>query len=390
MGTDDPEAGPPNSPQSKDTPQERALLERVLDGAPIGILVLDRELRVLRLNTRAAEMFAMDEASNVGQRLQDVLPDVFAEVGSILRDVASGGGPQVAVETSAPTPDEPHHERRYLAYYYPLAAQDGSRVGVGCLFTDISKQRAAEGALRTSESERRVILGQVLEAEDAERSRLAFDLHDDTIQVLFALRVQFDAIIPVAESANQQDIATRMTVARDMLAEVTERTRNLMFELHPTELREHGLKTAITKLAEQVGAVIGAEWSVVVPDARYGQTLEELTFRIVGEALANVRKHSQAGRFSIHLSENDHRIEGVVQDDGRGFVMQRPTSDPVHLGVRGMTERARLAGGGVKITSAPGEGVRVEFHLPIDESTHGWHRRDWPSEGDQFDSGPGI
>jgi signal transduction histidine kinase len=390
MSTDDPEAGPPNSPQSSDTPQERALLERVLDGAPIGILVLDRGLRVLRLNTRAAEMFAMDEASHVGQRMEDVLPDVFAEIESILRDIAGGGGSHVAVETSAPTPDEPHYERRYLAYYYPLAAQDGSRIGVGCLFTDISKQRAAEGALRTSESERRVILGQVLQAEEAERSRLAFDLHDDTIQVLFALRVQFDAIIPLAKSANQEDIATRMTVARDMLAEVTERTRNLMFELHPTELREHGLKTAITMLAEKVGAVVGAEWSVAVPDVRYGQALEELAFRIVGEALANVRKHSQAGHFSIQLYENDHRLEGVVEDDGRGFVTQRPASDPVHLGVRGMTERTRLAGGDVRITSAVGKGVRVEFHLPIDASTHGWHRGDWPSEGDQFDSGPGV
>jgi hypothetical protein len=58
--------------------------------------------------------------------------------------------------------------------------------------------------------------------------------------------------------------------------------------------------------------------------------------------------------------------------------------------VRGMTERARLAGGDVRITSAVGNGVRVEFHLPIDASTHGWHRGDWPSEGDQFDSGPGV
>ncbi len=387
MSTDAPDPGLPSSPQPFDTPQELALLDRVLNGAPIGILVLDRQLRLLRLNTRATEMFAMDEASHVGQRMEDALPDVFAEIEHILRDIAGGGGSRVAVETSAPTPNEPHDERRYLAYYYPLADEDGSRIGVGCLFTDISKQRAAEGALRTSESERRVILGQVLQAEEAERSRLAFDLHDDTIQVLWALQVQFDAIIPLAKSAGEEDIATRMTDARAMLTDVTERTRNLMFELHPTALRERGLKAAITMLAEQVGAVIGAEWSVIAADTRYGQTLEKLVFRIVGEALANVRKHSQARHFSIRLSEKDHCLNGVVQDDGRGFAAERPTSDPVHLGVRGMKERAGLAGGDVRITSVPGEGVRVEFELPIDDSTPGWHR-EAPGEGDQTDGAP--
>lgn len=380
MSTDDPDPGLPSSPQPFDTPQELALLDKVLDGAPIGIVVLDRQLRLLRLNTRASEMFALEEAGHVGQRMEDALPDVFGEIKHILRDVAGGGGPRTAVETSAPTPDEPHSERRYLAYYYPLAGADGSRIGVGCMFADISEQRAAEGALRIGESERRGILAQVIQAEAAERSRLAFDLHDDTIQVLWALQVQFDAMIPLARSANQEDIVQRMTVAREMLADVTERTRNLMFELHPTELRERGLKVAITMLAEQVGAVVGAKWTVVVPDARYGQTLEELAFRIVGEALANVRKHSHAGSFSVVLSESGHHIEGVVQDDGDGFVT-RPASDPRHLGVRGMTERARLAGGDLKITSDPGQGVRVEFDLPIDEATLGWQRRERPDDG---------
>jgi signal transduction histidine kinase len=245
------------------------------------------------------------------------------------------------------------------------------------MFIDISQQRAAEGALRTGEEERRSILGQVLQAEDAERSRLAFDLHDDTIQVLWALLVQFDAMIPLAISANQDDIASRMMDAREMLADVTERTRSLMFQLHPTALHELGLNTALTTLAEQIATGIGAEWSVVVPDVRYGGALEELAFRIVGEALANMRKHSHADSFSVRLFEDGDQLHGVVRDDGRGFTA--PTSsDPVHLGVRGMKERARLVGGDLTVTSSKGNGVSVEFNLPIDPRTDGWDRRDAP------------
>jgi signal transduction histidine kinase len=375
MSPDAPHPDEPDSAQAQDTPQERALLERVLDGAPIGIVVLDRELRVLRANSPATRMFGI-AAGDKGRRGEDVLPGLFAEVRDILDHVVSGGGAEVGVETSAPTRTVRHSDRRYLSYYYPLAAGDDSIVGVGCMFIDISQQRAAEGALRTGEEERRIILGQVLQAEDAERSRLAFDLHDDTIQVLWALMVQFDAMIPIATTADQQDIASRMMDAREMLADVTERTRSLMFQLHPTALHEHGLPMAITSLAEQIGAGIGAEWSVVVPDVRYGRTLEELAFRIVGEALANVRKHSHADSFSVRLFEGDDQLHGVVKDDGRGFAAPTTSSDPVHLGVRGMKERARLAGGDLTMTSSKGKGVSVEFALPIDPRTDGWDRRD--------------
>lgn len=379
MSPDAPHPDERDSAETQDTPQERALLERVLEGAPVGILVLDRELRVLRANSPATRMFGI-AVGDVGRRGEDVLPGLFAEVRDILDHVVAGGGAEVGVETSAPTRTVRHSDRRYLSYYYPLAAADDSIIGVGCMFIDISQQRAAEGALRSGEEERRIILGQVLQAEDAERSRLAFDLHDDTIQVLWALLVQFDAMIPLATSANQDEIATRLMDAREMLADVTERTRSLMFQLHPTALREHGLLTAITTLAEQIASGIGAECSVVVPDARYGRTLEELAFRIVGEALANVRKHSHADSFSIRICERDDQLHGVIKDDGRGFTAASASSDPVHLGVRGMKERARLAGGDLTVTSSKGDGVSVEFDLPIDSRTEGWNRRGVPEE----------
>jgi signal transduction histidine kinase len=374
MSPDVPHPGKPDPAQGQDTPQERALLERVLDGAPVAILVLDRELRVLRANSPAVRMFGI-AAGDKGRRGEDVLPGLFAEVKDLLEHVVGGGGAEVGVETSAPTRTVRHSDRRYLSYYYPLAAADDAIIGVGCIFIDISQQRAAEGALRTGEEERRIILGQVLEAEDAERSRLAFDLHDDTIQVLWALMVQFDAMIPLATSANQDDLAARMMNAREMLADVTERTRSLMFQLHPTALPEHGLKAAVTTLAEQIAAGIGAECSVVVPDVRYGRALEELAFRIVGEALSNVRKHSHADSFSIRIYERDDELRGVVKDDGRGFTASSGSSDPGHLGVRGMKERARLAGGDLTVTSSQGNGVSVEFDLPIDSLTEGWDRR---------------
>ncbi len=151
-----------------------------------------------------------------------------------------------------------------------------------------------------------------------------------------------------------------------------------MFELHPNVLEERGLHTALMALAAQVGDEIGAQWSVDVPDRRYSWTVEELAYRIIREALTNVRKHSGAGRFEVMLEETADTLSGFVQDDGRGLADRiSPARDrPLHVGLEGMRERARMAGGEVTVNSAHSHGVRVDLTFPIDERRRGWHTRD--------------
>jgi signal transduction histidine kinase len=122
-------------------------------------------------------------------------------------------------------------------------------------------------------------------------------------------------------------------------------------------------------IAKEIGTEMHAEWTVAIPDARYTWTLEELAYRIVREALTNIRKHSHADRFSVKIVERTGRLAGVVQDDGRGLITSEETSPGHHLGVEGMKERARLAGGDLTITSTKGQGVRVTFALPTGEHT---------------------
>jgi signal transduction histidine kinase len=184
-------------------------------------------------------------------------------------------------------------------------APNGAVNGVGCLFVDITEQRDAEDALHDSEENRRLIFGQMLRAEEAERARIALDLHDDTIQVLAASLLMTDGAIALAGRRDETEIATRLNQARDVLASATERARRLMFELHPTLLDQRGLGAALTALAEQTGQQIGATWSVEAPDVRYSWAVEALAFRIVREAVTNVARHSQAGRFEIRLIERE-------------------------------------------------------------------------------------
>jgi PAS domain S-box-containing protein len=349
----------------EEAPQEQGLLELVLDGVPLAIVLLDRELRIVRANTRAAAMLGASEIESIRRRFHDVLPALTPELERNLEEILAGSPPRVGVELSLPP-------KRFLTSYFPVMAPNGAVNGVGCLFVDITEQRDAEDALHDSEENRRVIFGQMLRAEEAERARIALDLHDDTIQVLAASLLMTDGAIALAARREETEIAERLNQARDVLAAATERARRLMFELHPTVLDQRGLRAALTALAEQTGQQIGATWSVEAPDARYSWAVEALAFRIVREAVMNVRKHSRASRFEIRLIERDSRLYGVVSDDGCGFAVEQsigPSQRPLHLGLQSSDERIHLAGGELDVTSdvTPGSsGTTVSFWLPID------------------------
>jgi signal transduction histidine kinase len=351
-------------------PQELGLLELMLNGMPLAIIALDRDLRIVRVNTRAAVMLDAPEARSIGRSLRDALPEIALGLEADLLAILDGGAPRLAVELGVP-------DRRYLASYFPLLAPNGAVNGVGCMFVDVTEQREAETALSDSEEHRRVIFGQMLRAEEAERARIALDLHDDTIQVLAASLMMADGVIALARRRDQTEIAARLTKARAVLESATERARRLMFELHPTLLDQRGLNAALTALADQTGQQINATWRVDATDARYSWQVEALAFRIVREAVMNIRKHSQAPHFTIRLVERDRRLHGSVRDTGRGFDVQEVIDGaerPLHLGLQSSEERIRLAGGHLDVTSAttPGSsGTEVSFwlHLDADDSS---------------------
>jgi signal transduction histidine kinase len=314
-------------------------------------------------------MLKASETASIHRRFGDMFPTITAKVQRDLEAILAGSAPRIGVELTLPP-------SRFLTSYFPLMAPNGAVNGVGCLFVDITEQRDAEDALHDSEENRRLIFGQMLRAEEAERARIALDLHDDTIQVLAASLLMTDGAIALATRRNETEIADRLNHARDVLAAATERARRLMFELHPTVLDQRGLRPALTALADQTGQQIGATWSVEAPDARYSWAVEALAFRIVREAVTNIRKHSRARHFEITLVERASRLNGVVSDDGCGFVVEQMTGasqQPLHLGLQSSDERIHLAGGelDVRSSTAPeSSGTTVSFWLPVEHNGH--------------------
>jgi len=152
------------------------------------------------------------------------------------------------------------------------------------------------------------------------------------------------------------------------VARAIERLRSMLFELRPSALDREGLAAALRLYAEHTAKTTG--WVVEVRDTLIVEPdpdMQALLYRIAQEALVNVRKHAEASRVEIDVASAADGLVVRVRDDGRGFVPDLLAApEPGHLGVSTMVERAELAGGWARITSAPGAGTTVECWMPLD------------------------
>jgi PAS domain S-box-containing protein len=225
----------------------------------------------------------------------------------------------------------------------------------------------ADQELRASESARERLLEDMLRAEQEQRSRLAADLHDDTIQAMTASLLTLDSLAAAAAAGDSDAVARGLARARTTLAEATERTRRLMFGLRPPVLEELGLGPAIADLVDEAAHEAGFETDVDVRVGRYPWAIEEVCYRAVAEAVANARKHSGAAHLSVTVEDRDGVLHGRVADDGRGFDVAGQfdrRSRKLHLGFDAVDERIRSCGGKLSVESSAGRGTRVRFELP--------------------------
>jgi len=293
------------------------------------------------------------------------VPHVNPRVVRAIEQVFAAGEAVVNLEVSGGE----QGERAYLMTIFPIGGRADEVEWVGMIYSDVSDRVSAERALADSERHRRHILANLLQAQEDERSRIATELHDDTVQVMTAALLSMDRLAMISRKGDLRRVGSAVTHTRAVLEEATERTRRLMFELRPAILHESGLVAALSLLAEQTARETGAATQVEVDARRYDPVVEELVYRTVQEALANVRKHARPKVVTVRLEEDDGAgLVGEVSDDGQGFdpvLTQRRSDAALHLGIESMVERIRAAGGDVDVTSAPGRGTRVAFSVPL-------------------------
>ena len=204
----------------------------------------------------------------------------------------------------------------------------------------------------------------IVQAQEAERQRLAEDIHDGPAQVLTNAIFQVEYLSRVLDSSDRASHA-ELTFLRDILREGLDEVRNFIADLRPPVV-DIGLAAAIAERAREIEARHGIMVRTQVEgiDARLTPGERASALRIVQEALQNVRKHAAATEVAISL-EGDAL---VIADNGRGFdVMRLASGLSRNFGLQFMRERAELMGGTLQIESRQGEGTRILLRLPEKE-----------------------
>jgi PAS domain S-box-containing protein len=343
------------------------VFQQFLDSAPDAMLGVAPSGHIVVANRQAELMFGLSRIELLGRTVEDLMPARFR--------VAHR---QHRCEYARDPRTRPMGARLSLfglrkdGIEFP-AEISLSTIDVGMRHLTMAAVRDITDRLHTQthvpdDLRRREMVGAMLTAERAERSRIAGALHDDTVQVMTAALVSLERVAQAVSRCGDAEVQALVADTQAVVAQATERARRLAFELRPAVLQERGIAHALSAMVEQAGREIGAEVSVSAPEERFDWTLEELVYRTVQEAVANIRKHSHANHITVCVDRLTDRLAAVVADDGAGFDVAAatdPSTEILHMGLHSMIERVRGAGGWIHIESRRAGGTRVAFHLPI-------------------------
>jgi two-component system, NarL family, sensor kinase len=225
--------------------------------------------------------------------------------------------------------------------------------------------RSLAGRLREGQREREALLLRAMEASDAERRRIAADLHDGVVQDLAGISYGLEAGAEHAGTRGDPRSATDMRRGASATRHSMRQLRSLLVELHPPNLHASGLEPALSDLCAPLRAHgVACELDIdTVP--RLSPPGEELVFRAAQEALRNVLAHANATRTVVRLTQEQDRVILTVEDDGQGFTpndVEQSRSDG-HLGLSLLADRAMDLGGALDVDAEPGRGTRLRLEV---------------------------
>jgi signal transduction histidine kinase len=222
----------------------------------------------------------------------------------------------------------------------------------------------AEGSVEDSPHE---IEMRIVEAQEAERSRLAQEIHDGPAQTLSNAIFQVEYIERVM-GEDPKLAQTELRFLRELLRRELGDVRTFISQLRPQLLVELGLDGSILEAAESMAALLGTtvETDLRAPDDNLTEAQQTVVLRVVQEALQNVRKHARAQETTIATRILDDAWVAEVRDDGRGFdVGSVAARGRRNFGLQFMRERAELIGATLEVSSGPEAGTVVRLTIPI-------------------------
>ncbi|MCC6446230.1 MAG: GAF domain-containing sensor histidine kinase [Armatimonadetes bacterium] len=212
------------------------------------------------------------------------------------------------------------------------------------------------------------LLMRLITAQEDERRRVAMEIHDGPTQSISAVLMSLQTLREIASRDPEAALGRLEQIESTVRDNVTE-MRRLINDLRPAGLDDIGFVAAAKQYVREFSQATGirAEVGICGPERPLESQLATMCFRILQEALTNVRRHAGADSVRVVMRFEEDRFSLEVSDDGRGFDTSRQGRPPdrLHFGLMGMQERAELSGGKLTIRSDPGQGTHIRASVPI-------------------------
>jgi PAS domain S-box-containing protein len=336
----------------------------LFESAPDPIVVVDADGLMERVNRQAEVMFGYQRSELIGQPVEMLVPERFRD----------------------------HHKQHRAGYIgsphlRPMGAglqlygrrKDGSEFPVDIMLSPLASKRSplviavvrdVTEQKQVNETLRQLSI-RLLKAQDAERRRIARELHDSTGQNLAAVAMNLSL---VTRSAGALDASTQKALAESiaMVEACVREIRTLSYLLHPPMLDERGLAPALRWFVEgfskrsgmRVELEVASDWERPTPE------MEIALFRVVQEALTNAHRHAESSTARIRLNGDKNTVRLEVEDAGKGLPAVQAEGRLVTggVGITGMRERIKQLGGRLQIESGR-RGTTVRVTLPLGGTT---------------------
>ena len=359
-------------------------VQSIIDNTTSLVYAFDPGGRFLLANAAVAELLNSTPEQMIGKRRHEFMPKEDANWHE--------ANDRQVIEMGRALEFEEHSQLKgrsitWLTTKFPLRDGQGRMYAVGGISADVSERKRAEEELQqrtlelqhlTETLEQRVnertaeladLSSQLVTAQENERRRVSYDLHDNVWQMLVAIRFSIDNLF-----SGQEDWGALRNKSKQVMKDIVDlvgKIRSLQGDLWPYVLDDIGILATIDWYCrdfEKNHSGLGIEKTNDITETEIPSSAKIVIYRILQETLSNIAKHSQANHVTLRLTKNDHGMELTVEDNGIGFDPEEKIAKRSPwggLGLLSIKARTELSGGTFGVESAKGKGTTVRASWPL-------------------------
>ncbi len=347
--------------------RSEAKYRELVQNANSMIVRLDTHARLTFFNEFAQEFFGYEEKEILGRKITEtILPPVDSDGRNLEADLQDFYIHPERYKNIAMENVRRNGERVVVAWTNrPIRGADGKIIEFLCVGVDMTERRRQRQMIQT-------LTHELLKAQETERHKIARDLHDHIAQDLSSLKIGLQTIFGGSEF-DDPALQERSAMLTQILQRSISEVRNLSYDLRPPGLDQFGLVRTLFTYCEDFSQNndLTVDFKAAgLDDLHLDDDIQINLYRLIQEALYNVKKHAEAKGVTIRLVASSPKLMLRIIDDGRGFDVKRSRAlspQEKRMGLQSMMERVGLLNGAIDIRSQPGKGTAIFITIPIKE-----------------------